>query len=104
MRSQKSSRGDDVFPLSNGQLYACAREKIFRTFADRVGLFNFIILSSLVCVLVCHGRWSIDRHRKSMNFGLERGCGGPYLAAPPTSARVQNRVEFVELARGMSSN
>ena len=34
-----------------------------------------------------------------MGFGRERGSGGPYLAAPPTAARVQNSVEFVELAR-----
>ena len=39
-----------------------------------------------------------------MDFGRERGCGGPYFAAPPTSARVLNRVEFVELAREMLSN
>ena len=61
----------------------------------------------LPCVLVCvwvHRRWSIERHRKSIDFGREGGSGGPYLAAPPTSARVQNRVEFVELARDMSSN
>ena len=32
-----------------------------------------------------------------MDFGRERGYGGPYLAAPPTSARVQNRVEFLSL-------
>ena len=59
------------------------------------------------CVLVylcVHRRWSIERNRKGMDFGRERGCGGPYLAAPPTSARVQNNVEFVELARDMSSN
>ena len=56
-----------------------------------------------VFVLV-HRRWSVERHRKSMSFGREGGCGGPYLAAPPTSARVQNLVEFVELARDMSSN
>ena len=51
-----------------------------------------------------HRRWSIERHRKSMDFDHEGGCGGPYFAAPPTSARVQNRVEFVELARDMSSS
>ena len=39
-----------------------------------------------------------------MDFGRESGCGGLYLAAPPTSARVQNRVEYVELARDFSSN
>ena len=32
-----------------------------------------------------------------MDFSREGGCGGPYLAAPPTSARVQIRDEFVEL-------
>ena len=51
-----------------------------------------------------HRRWSIERHRKSTDFGREGGCVGPDLEAPPTSARVQNRVEFVELARDMSSN
>ena len=51
-----------------------------------------------------HRRWSIERHRKSMDFGREGGCGVPYLAAPPTSARVQNSVKFVELARDMPSN
>ena len=54
-----------------------------------------------VCV---HRRWSIAHHRTSMDFGPEGGCGRPYFAAPPTSARVQNRVEFVELARDMSCN
>ena len=106
-------RHDDVSPLSNVQLYACYREKIPRTFADSVGvgLFNKIVISSLVCVLVCwciglcvHRRWSIERHRNSMDFGRERGCVGPYLAALHTSARVQNLVEFVELARDMSSH
>ena len=48
-----AKRSDDVSPFSNGQLYACAGEKIARTFADSVGLFNLIILSSLVCVWVC---------------------------------------------------
>ena len=63
------------------------------------------------CVLVCwciglcvYRRWSIERDRKSMDFGRERGCVGSYLAALHTSARVQNRVDFVELARDMSSN
>ena len=54
--------------------------------------------------LCVHLRSSIEHHRKSMDFSRERGYGTPYLAAPPTAARVQNRVEFVELARGMSSH
>ena len=68
-------------------------------------LFILIVLISLVALLVCVlRRWSIERYRKSMDFGREGDCGCPYLAAPPTSARVQNSVEFVELARDMSSN
>ena len=74
-------------------------------------LFNLIVLASPVRLSVCLSvrlcvprRWSIERHRKSMDFGRERGCRGPYFAAPPTSDRVQNRVEFVELVRDMSSN
>ena len=39
-----------------------------------------------------------------MDFGRERGCVGPYLAVPPTFARVQSRFQFVELARDMSSH
>ena len=58
---QTSERSDDVSPYrrrlsaSNGQLYACAREKFPRTFAHRVGSFILIVLSSHVCigVLVC---------------------------------------------------
>ena len=78
-----------------------------------MGLFNKVVISSPVCGCGClcvlvylrvHRRWSIERHRKSMDFGREGGCGVPYLAAPPTSARVQNSVKFVELARDMPSN
>ena len=54
-----------------------------------------------VCV---HRRGSIERYPKNMGFGRERGCGGPYLAAPLTSARVQNCAEFGDLPRDMSSN
>ena len=74
-------------------------------------LFNKIVLSSFagLCVGVRIGvwvrrRWSIERHRKMMDLGREDGCGGPYLAAPPTSTRVQNRFGFVWLAREMSFN
>ena len=87
-----------------GQLYAFAREKIPRTFAHSVGLFYKIVVSSLVYTLCVHRRWSIERHRNSIDFAREGGCGSPYLVAPPISACVQNRVEFVELARDMSSN
>ena len=57
------------------------------------------------CVyLSVHRRWSIDRDRKSVDFGREGGCVGPLFAPPFTSARVQNRFQFAELARDMSSN
>ena len=53
MRSQTSERGDDVSPYLMVSCAAGAREKIPRTFADSVGLFNLIVLNSLLCVLVC---------------------------------------------------
>ena len=86
---------------------ARAREKIPRTLAHRVPLFKKNVLTSLVCWfvgLLAYRRWSIGRHLKSMDFGREGDFVGPYLAAPPTSARVQNRVEFVVLTRDLSSN
>ena len=105
MWSQTSSRRDDVSPYLTVSSVAGVREKIPKTFAHRVSYINFIRLSSLVCIGSCvHRGWSIERHRKSTDFGREGGRGGPNLAAPSTSARVQNRVEFVELARDMSSN
>ena len=52
MRSQTSSRYDDVSPLSNGRLCAGACEKIARTFAHSVSLLEKIILPSLVCVCI----------------------------------------------------
>ena len=111
MRRSETSRSDDVSPLSNGQLYTCARDKIPRTFAESVGLFNLSVLSALVCVLVywcvglcVHRRLPIERHRTIIDFIRTRGCGGPYLAGQPTSGRVQNRAEFVELARDTSSH
>ena len=39
-----------------------------------------------------------------MDFGRELGSVGPYSAALHTSARVKNRVEFVELARDIPSS
>ena len=60
--------------------------------------------SSQVCGLVVHRRWLIERHRKSIDFRRGRGYVGPYLAAHHTFAHVLNRVEFVQLARDMSSN
>ena len=57
------------------------------------------------CIGLCvHRRWPIERHRKSIDFGRERGCVSPYLATLHTPARVQTRVEFVGLACDMSSN
>ena len=50
---QTSERSDDVFPLSNGQLWTGVREKIPRTLAHRVGLLNLVVLSSLVGVCMC---------------------------------------------------
>ena len=49
-------------------------------------------------------RCSIERHPKSMHFGRDHGCVGPYLAALHAFTRDQNSVEVVDLARDMSSN
>ena len=57
-----------------------------------------------VCGLFVHRRWSTERHRKSIDSRHGRGYVGPYLAAHHTFAHVLNRVEFVQLARDMSSN
>ena len=67
-------------------------------------MFNLLILTSLVCVLVCASRFALSHHQRGTDFGHEGGFGGPYLCAPSNSARVQNRFEFVELGRDMSSN
>ena len=47
---ENSERSEGVSPLSNGRLCADASEKIPRTFANNVPLFNLIVHSSLVCV------------------------------------------------------
>ena len=72
-------------------------------------LLNLIIRAKLVCVylvytMCVHRGLALSSHQRGTDFGRERGCGGPYLCAPSTSARVQNRFEFVELSRDMSSN
>ena len=41
-----SAAGEDRLPLSNGRLRAGACEKIPRTFAQSVGLFHLIIITS----------------------------------------------------------
>ena len=56
MRSQTSSLRADATTSLHFITIGCAagvREKIPRTFADRVGLFNKTVLSSLVCARWC---------------------------------------------------
>ena len=53
MRSQTSSLRDGISPYLMVSCAAVSREKIPRTFADRVPLFNKIVLTSLVGLLVC---------------------------------------------------
>ena len=86
-------RSDDVSPFLMVSCAAGIREKIPITFAHRVDLFIWLFFPPwCVCIGFCvHRGWSIERHRKGMDFGRERDCRGPYLAAPPTSARVQSR-------------
>ena len=47
---------------------------------------------------------ALSHHQCGTDFGREGGCGGPYLCTPSTSAHAQNRFEFLELSRDMSSN
>ena len=83
---------------------------LMRKFSERLPTACAYVIKSFfspwcVCIGVwVHRRWSTKRHRNSMDFCNEGGCIGPYLAAQPTSARVQNRVEFVELPRDMTPN
>ena len=59
------------------------------------------------CVwLYCCVHWalSLQRHRKSMDFGPEDVCGDLLFCPPFTSARVQSRFEFVELGGDMCCN
>ena len=91
-------RSDDV----SSYLTASCEQLHVRKFPERLPT-AIAYYSSLVGVYV-HRHWSIERHRKSMDFGREGCCGGPYIAAPPTTSRVQNRVEFVELACDISSS
>ena len=108
MRSQTSSRTRRQLFVSNGRLCAGACEKIPRTFAHSVGLFNKIVHSSLVCwcirVSVClcvNCVLSLERHQSAIDFDPGGVCGGPLCAPPFTSARVKSRFEFVEIGRGM---
>ena len=47
---------------------------------------------------------SLDRHQNTIDFDPGDVCGGPLFAPPSNSARVQSRVEFVELGGNMYSN
>ena len=99
MRSRRRSEATTSFrylTVSCGQVSVRKfQERLPTGWAYLIWLFFPLLL---VCACV-HRRWSIERHRKSVDFGRERGCGGPYLAAPPTSTGVQNRFEFVEFGR-----
>ena len=51
-----------------------------------------------------HRGLALSHHQRGTNFAPCDVCGGPYQCTPSTSARVQNRFEFVELGRDVSSN
>ena len=93
--------------MSNGRLCPGAREKIPRTFAHSVGLFNKIVLSPHVwpCVRVfVHWGLSLEHHQRGTDYALRDVCRGPLLCPPSTYARVQNHFEFVEFGGDMCSN
>ena len=73
------------------------------SFRPDMGLFNKIILTSDVGVCV-HWPLCLARHQSTTGCESDGICGGPLFAPRSTSARVQSRVEFVELGGGMCSN
>ena len=103
--SSNEGASDDVSLLSNGRLCAGACDKIPRTFAHSVGLFNLITshVCLSVCLSVCALRFVPRTPPKRHRFRPWRR-GGPLFAPPTTSARVQSRFEFVEIGGGMRSN
>ena len=58
-----------------------------------------------VRVVVClHWGLALSHHQRGTDFDRGDVCGSPLIYQPSTSARVQNRFEFVELGGDMSSN
>ena len=89
-----------------GRLCAGISEKIARTFAQSVGVFNSFILTSDVGVCVCvrwcvHWGLSLARRQSTTDFDTDGVCGSPLFAPRSTSARIQIYFEFVELGCGM---
>ena len=64
-------------------------------------LFNITVFTSLVYV---HWGSSLAHHQRETDFDAGHVCGTPLLYPPSTSARVLNRLEFVELGGDMCSN
>ena len=88
-----------------GRLPAGAFEKLPRTFAQSVDLFEIVILTSDVGVYVC-GRidlCALTRDQSTAHLDTDGVWGDPLLAPPSSSARVQSHVDLVELGGGMRS-
>ena len=97
-----SKARDDVSPLCNGRPCAGAWEKVLRTFAHSVGIFNTIISSSdigvLACTCVCTALL-LSRATKASPIlrATEHVEARDLHLHPPFSAFVQSRLEFLEL-------
>ena len=107
LRSQTPSRSDHV------SLYLTVSwaQAPVRNFPESllVPLYTIYLFVPPVCVgvSVC---WCVQRglalshQQRGADFGREGVGGGPYFCDPSTPASVQNRFEFVEHGREMSSN
>ena len=85
-------------------MVACVQVPV-RKFRERLptawpDLSKLFLLPSSVCAL---SFLSLSRHQSTTDVDPEGVCGGPLFAPPFTSARVQRRLEFVELGGDICS-
>ena len=80
--------------------YLILRSTIVLTFL--VGLLVCSFVGVLVCGCIDVG--PSNATERAWISAARAAAEAPYLGAPSTSARIQNRVDFVELARDTSSN
>ena len=92
-------------------MVACVQVRV-RKFPERLPMallylttlfFPWLSVRPLVRLCV-HSGLSLAHHQRGTDFVPCDVYEGPLLCPPSTSARVQNRFEFVERDRDMSSN
>ena len=75
-----------------------------RKFPERLPTGCHYLIELFLLHLSVQWGLALAQHQRASDFVREGGSGVPLLFHPSTSARVQNRFEFVELAGDMSSN